>query len=170
VHALYVLSVWLHILAAVVWVGGMFFLVLVVVPWLRSGGGRANAGAFLRETGIRFRGVGWACFAVVLITGTFNLWVRGVRFGDLVDPGWLGSPFGSAVSLKLLAFLTVLVVSAVHDFVLGPKATIAITADPTSAEALGYRRKASLLGRVNALLGLTLVALAVIIVRGWPAL
>lgn len=77
-HALYLLSVWVHILAATVWLGGMLFLVLVVVPWLRKGGG-TDAAVFLRETGERFRSVGWGCFFVLLITGTFNLWFRGVR-------------------------------------------------------------------------------------------
>ena len=47
----------LHILAAIVWIGGMSFLVLVVVPWLRKKGGGTDAGRFLRETGERFRNV-----------------------------------------------------------------------------------------------------------------
>ena len=98
--ALYLLSVWIHILAAMAWIGGMFFLVLVVVPWLRAGN-RANAGAFLRETGQRFRSVGWTCFAILTLTGTFNLYARGVRLGDFVRPEWLASPFGRSVLSKL---------------------------------------------------------------------
>jgi hypothetical protein len=62
----------------------------------------------------------------------------------------------------------VLLVSAVHDFSLGPRATVAIAKDPTSAEAERFRRRASVLGRLNALLALALVALGVILVRGWP--
>ena len=57
-HALYLFSVWLHILAATAWIGGMFFLVLVVVPWLRRGNERQDAATFLQETGERFRAVG----------------------------------------------------------------------------------------------------------------
>ena len=87
-HALYLLSVWLHILAATVWIGGMSFLVLVVVPWLRRGG-RVEAAAFLRETGERFRNVGWSCFLLLAATGTFNLWVRGVRLSDFGRAEWL---------------------------------------------------------------------------------
>ena len=166
-QALYLFSVWLHILAATAWVGGMLFLVLVVVPWLRRGGA-VQAGTFLRETGERFRNVGWVCFAIVLVTGTFNLWVRGVRLGDFARPEWLSSPFGKTVLLKLGAFLLVLAVSAVHDFVIGPRATDAITRDPRSPEAAQLRRRASLLGRLNALLALVLVALGVMVVRGGP--
>ncbi|HWV39649.1 MAG TPA: CopD family protein [Vulgatibacter sp.] len=166
-HALYVLSVWLHILAAVTWIGGMFFLVLVVVPWLRKGD-RARGAAFLRETGVRFRDVGWTCFAILLVTGTFNLWARGVRLHHLVDPAWLGSPFGSAVAWKFGLFLTVVGVSAWHDFWLGPLAAAAVERDPHGREAERLRKLASKLGRLNVLLALGLVAFAVIIVRGWP--
>ena len=163
----YLISVWLHILAATVWLGGMAFLVLVVVPWLRRGGG-GNASAFLRETGEGFRSVGWTCFAILVLTGSFNLWMRGVRLGDFTRTEWLSSSFGQAVVLKLCGFFTILLVSAVHDFVVGPKAVAAIAADPTSPEARAVRRRASLLGRVNLVLALVVVAIGVVIVRGVP--
>lgn len=166
-RALYLVSVWLHVLSAIAWIGGMFFLVLVVVPWLRSGA-REQAGAFLRETGERFRTVGWACFAVLVVTGTFNLWFRGVRFSDFVNPQWLESDFGRVLLFKLAAFVGVLIVSAIHDFSTGPKAAAAIGVDPTSIEAARLRKQASLLGRLNALLALLIVALAVMLVRGLP--
>lgn len=164
---LYLFSVWLHLLAAIAWVGGIVFLVLVVVPWLRRGGD-GGAVAFLRESGSRFRRLAWACFAIVLVTGVANLWMRGVRPRDLVDPGWLGSPFGTAAVIKLAVFAFVLVLSAMHDFVIGPRATAAMAADPRGAEATRLRRRASQLGRVTGLLALLLVALGVILVRGWP--
>jgi putative copper export protein len=166
-HALYLLSVWLHILAAITWFGGLLFIVLVVVPWLRHGG-QSGAALFLRETGTRFRNVGWSCFAVVLVTGTFNLYVRGVRFPDFVRAEWLASSFGRAVLVKLLLFVGVLVVSAVHDFVIGPRAVDVLASEPGSAEAARLRRRAGQLGRLNGMLALALVATAVVIVRGWP--
>lgn len=166
-HALYLLSVWLHILAATVWIGGMSFLVLVVVPWLRRGG-RVEAAVFLRETGERFRNVGWSCFLLLATTGSFNLWVRGVRLSDFARAEWLTSPFGKTVLLKLGVFALVLTVSAVHDFVVGPRATRAIAKSPQSVEAQRERRRASLLGRVNVVFALILVAAGVMLVRGVP--
>ena len=167
-HALYLVSVWLHILAATLWIGGMFFLVLVVVPYLRKGD-RAKAAALMRDTGGRFRDIGWMCFVTVLLTGTFNLWMRGVRVSSFGDPVWLRSQLGHAVSLKLAVFTVVLVMSAVHDFVIGPRATRAIVADPRSKEAESLRRVASMMGRANVVFALILVALGVLIVRGWAA-
>ena len=164
-HTLYLISVWLHILAATVWIGGMAFLVLVVVPWLRSGN-RANAGTFLRETGQRFRNVSWTCFGILVVTGSFNLWIRGVRLSDFGRGAWLSSAFGQTVLLKLGCFALVLVVSMVHDFSVGPRASTAIARDPQSPAAHTLRRRASLLGRVNVVLALVLVAAGVMLVRG----
>lgn len=166
-HALYLLSVYLHILCAVVWIGGIAFLVLVVVPWLRAGN-QDLAAKFLRDTGLRFRSIGWGCFAVLAVTGTFNLWMRNVRWSSFGDPEWLGSRFGQTVTMKLAVFLAVLATSLVHDFFVGPRATRALRLDPRSVEAARYRRRASILGRLNALFGLLLLALAVMIVRGTP--
>lgn len=165
-HVAYLLSVWIHILAAAVWIGGMSFVALVAVPWLRQN--RSNAGPFLRDTGLRFRSIGWACFGILALTGTFNLWMRGVRAADLTSSDWLAAPFGRALVLKLGLFATVLGVSALHDFVVGPQATSEIERDPRSPRANTLRRQASLLGRANVVLALAVVALAVVLVRGWP--
>ena len=166
-HGLYVLSVTLHVLAAMLWIGGMFFLALVVIPMLR-GGDRAVASSFMHRAGLKFRGVGWACFAVLIVTGTFQLYYRGVSLSDFWDPAFVGSPFGRAITLKLGAFALVLLASVWHDFFLGPRATKVGAADPTSPEALRLRKQASWLGRVNVLLALAIVTFAVILVRGWP--
>ena len=101
-------------------------------------------------------------------TGTFNLWMRGVRFASFAQPEWRASPFGQAVLLKLATFALVLVLSAVHDFAIGPRATRALERDPRGMQAVALRRRASLLGRANVLLALVLVAAGVVIVRGWP--
>jgi putative copper resistance protein D len=164
---LYLISVWLHVMTATIWVGGLFFLMLVVVPWLRSGTS-AEPSRLLRETAGRFRTVAWACFAILLVTGTFNLWMRGVRPADFASAGWIVSPFGSVVVAKLVVFLALVLLSARHDFVIGPKAASAIQAAPDSPVTARLRREASLHGRINALLALVLVALAVMIVRGRP--
>ena len=167
-HTVYLVSVWVHILAAIVWIGGMFFLVLVVVPWLRGARQRFDVSSFLNETGTRFRTIGWICFGILVVTGSLNLWFRGVRLSDFFRAEWLSSPFGETVLLKIGVFAVVLVVSALHDFVIGPRAVAAIARDPESREARVARRRASLFGRVNAVLALVLVAVGVMLVRGRP--
>jgi putative copper export protein len=108
------------------------------------------------------------CFGVLLVTGSFNLWMRGIRLADFARREFWASPFGRALLLKLGVFAFVLAISAVHDFVVGPRATAAIQRDPRSRDTERLRRQASWLGRANAVLALVLVAIGVILVRGWP--
>lgn len=162
--SLYLISVWLHILAAATWLGGISFLVFVLVPWLRKGE-PAQVRTVLQETGTRFRTVGWICFVILATTGTFNLWMRGVRLAHFVERDWLTSPFGRTVLVKLVVFVLILATSVAHDFFLGPRA---LAYAPGSPEALRHRRHASILGRLNALFALLVVALGVAVVRGIP--
>jgi putative copper export protein len=71
--------------------------------------------------------------------------------------------FGTALAAKLACVVTMIVISAVHDFALGPAAG---RAAPGSPEAVALRRRAALLARVNALVGLLLVIVAVRLARG----
>jgi putative copper export protein len=167
--ALYYLSVWLHVLAAAVWIGGMAFIVLVVVPLIRQPSSRDWAASFIHRSGLRFRAVGWVCLALLVVTGAVNMGFRGLRWGELFTTGYAGNPIGRALMWKLILVAGVLVVSAVHDFRIGPRATELWQQDPASPEAARFRRLAGIFGRINALLALAIVLLAVMVARGgWP--
>ncbi len=158
--------VWLHIIAAAVWFGGMVFLALVLVPVMRLTEYREHASRLVQLTGVRFRAVGWVCLGVLVVTGFVNLWHRGIGWAALSNPGFWASPFGNLVGWKLLVVALILALSAYHDFLIGPRATAAGQADPGSATALRLRRQASWMGRLNMLLVLAAVVLAVLLVRG----
>ena len=158
--------VWLHILAAAVWIGGMAFLALVVLPVVKREEYREHASRLIHLTGTRFRTIGWICLIVLVVTGFVNLAFRGIGWAVLVNAGFWQSPFGSVLGLKLLTVAVIVGLSAWHDFGVGPRATAAWQADPSSAEALRLRRAASWFGRLNLLLALAAVALAVALVRG----
>jgi uncharacterized membrane protein len=167
-QAIYLASVWLHIMAAVAWVGGTLFLVLVLVPAIRREEFRALGAALIRFTGLRFRWVGWACFAVFIITGSLNLAARGIGFGELQETAFWQGSFGRTLALKLVLVVAILAISALHDFRLGPRAAAAWEADPFSAETLRFRRAAVRLGRWNLLLALAVILLGIMLVRGAP--
>ena len=165
-RGLYLLSVWLHILAAAVWIGGIVFLSLVLVPVSRNPDYRSVASSIIQGTGIRFRVVGWICLSVLILSGVFNLYYRGFGFIGFFR-GLLGQgSFGTVLTIKLLLVSIILLISAIHDFLIGPKAMSLWQADPTSPEALRLRRLASLIGRANLILALLVVALGVVLVRG----
>ena len=167
-RGVYLLSVWLHIMAAIVWVGGTIFLVVVLVPAIRRPEFGGIASALIRFTALRFRWVGWVCFCIFVLTGVVNLLARGIGLRELRETiFWQGS-FGRTLAIKLILVAAILLISAFHDFFLGPRAAAAWEADPASAETLRLRRQAVQLGRLNLLLALLVIMLGVMLVRGAP--
>lgn len=69
------IRLFLHILAATVWVGGQVALA-GVVPVVRQLGGRDAARAVAR----RFQLIAWPAFAVLIVTGIWNL--LAAKIGD----------------------------------------------------------------------------------------
>ena len=130
----------LHVLAALVWAGGMLFVALVLVPVTRRLADADLRRRLVTDVGVRFRAVGWAAIALLVLSGSGNLWLR---------PELLGAPrFHMKLALVALAIL----LSAVHDFVLGPQA-----GRPDAPPSL--RGRASWLARLNVLVVLTIVLL-----------
>ncbi len=130
----------LHVLAAMIWIGGMLFVVLVLVPVVRGQADPSMRARLFHETGVRFRTVGWAALLVLLATGLANLWLR---------PYLLTLP---RFQWKLGLVVAALLLSVFHDFVLGPRAG-APGADPR------MRVWASWLARVNVVVVLVVVIL-----------
>lgn len=162
---LYYANVTVHVLSAMLWVGGMFFLGLVGAPVLRAVEPPALRQRLFQELGLRFRTTGWWAIGILLLTGVVNLSYKGWLRWD----GMLGSmvfwqtPVGRTLAIKLIAVAVMVGVSAVHDFVNGPRAS---RAQPGSDEAMVLRQRAALLARANALLGVLVVVVAVRLARG----
>ncbi|MEX0803458.1 MAG: CopD family protein [Candidatus Binatia bacterium] len=164
----YLVSVWLHIMAAVVWVGGTIFLVIVLVPAIRRAQFAGVASALIRFTALRFCWLGWVCFCVFVLTGIMNLAARGIGWQELQEPVFWQGPFGRTLAIKLILVAAILAISGFHDFFLGPRAAAAWESDAASAETLRLRRQAVQLGRLNLMLALTTTILGVMLVRGPP--
>lgn len=163
-NAFYHLIVTLHVLAALLWLGGMLFLAAVGAPVLRGVEDPALRQELFRRLGTRFRGVGWASIAVLLVTGVVNLHLRGVLHPDVLGSAeFWATPFGRALGWKLALVGIMLAIQAVHDFIHGPRAS---QMRPGGAGALRMRRWASWMARLNGLLGILLVYVAVRLARG----
>ncbi len=160
----YLFSVWLHILAATVWIGSMIFLGVAVVPLLRRPEFAPVRTALLYQLGLRFRWIGWTVLLLLVITGIVNIGYRGYGWDDLFSGALWQGPWGRTLAWKLVLVLLVMGISAVHDFYLGPRTMQLLERGAASAEQL--RRVASYLGRLMTLLSLAILALAVLLVRG----
>jgi len=161
---LYAINVTIHVLAAMVWLGGMLFLALVGAPVLRGVEPESLRAALFRRLGEAFRRAGWIAVAVLVATGILNLHFRGWLDARVLGSAdfWTSRP-GRTFAAKLVAVTVMVVVEAVHDFVDGPRAS---RAEPGSAEARRYRRRAALLARVNAVVAVLLVYASARLARG----
>lgn len=166
-HTWYLISVWLHILGAIVWIGGMVFLGVVIVPILREAPFEQVRSAMLYRIGLKFRWVGWMVLALLVVTGITNLGHRGYGWADAVNGVLWSGPWGNLLAWKVGLVVIVLAGSAWHDFWIGPRAAKLMESDPGSSEAKALRRTASYAGRVMLLASLVILALAVMLVRGW---
>ena len=148
--------VWLHVVAAMTWVGGMIFISLILAPSLR----KLPAGQrweLLRTVGTATRVAGWISLLILLSTGLLNVLHLQIQWNSLT---------GRLLIVKLSLVAAVLALSALHDFVLGP-ALVARQQGSAPAEpsAARMRRLVPWLARMNLLLALGIVYLAVLIAR-----
>jgi putative copper export protein len=118
----------------------MLFVALVLVPVTRRLEDPGLRRRLMHEAGLRFRSVGWVAMGVLVATGLINLWLR----PELLTL----ARFWVKAALVVVA----IVLSAAHDFVLGPRA-----GRPDAPPSL--RPAASWLARVNLLLVLVVVYL-----------
>mgnify|MGYP001374591291 CR=1 FL=1 len=131
--------IWIHLLSAVTWIGGMVFLSVVLVPLLRRDGRFAQHAALFREVAYRFRSVVWGAMGMLVGTGVVLAAGRAIPLG-----------------------LTLL-----HDLVVGPRVRRIMGAaerERTAGELILLRYSA-LLPRLSLLLALFVLLAAVVLAR-----
>lgn len=163
---MYYLSVFIHILSAIFWIGGMLFTAAVLVPASRHELLKKKKGAFFTLIGNKFSRISWVLFLVLIITGITNLLLRGYTISDLISSTFWSSSLGSTLFIKLHLFGLVLILSGVHDFYAGPKAAELMDSRPNDPKTQTYRKVSSWIGRINLLLGLGILYYAMRLLRG----
>lgn len=154
------LFVSLHILAAVTWIGGMLFLSLVLAPVVRSRKAAPEFMALFRSAALRFRVVAWTAIGALLLTGPMLLLQRGISLS--APSSW---PY--IVRLKLALVGVLLVLTVLHDLVLGPRVSRTVAIPESSRTAWDHLvvRTARWLPRVSLLLALAVMVAASVLAR-----
>ena len=157
--------VFVHVISAITWLGGMLFLAMVMVPL-----GRRNPdfgfGA-VRMAAEKFVPVAWASMAVLAGSGAYLAWTQwGIRPDTFFTGGdW---HFLDYLQRKTGIFVVVIVLSAAHDFWLGPRLMARLEA-ARSTGSPSPRGPARLFvqwaARINLLLVIWIVAFAVWMTR-----
>lgn len=160
-HIIYILSIFIHILAACVWLGGMLFLILAFIPGIKKHPDKVN---LIATVSLKFRIVGIVALIVLLITGIVQLEIRGAQWSLAY---FTTSFFGKMAGLKLLVFTLILLISLIHDYFIGTHAIDAWKKDPDNPKTVALRKLSRLLGRLNFILALLAALIGVILARGW---
>lgn len=155
-----IILVWIHLVAATFWVGGMLFLSLVVVPLLKTDPDPQSAQRGFVNLARRFRTLVWVALFLLVVTGSLLL-------GYAMNFSAPFSSWPSVVITKLTLVLMLVVVSLAHDRIIGPK--VGTLRKKISSElSIGEKfllRFSPLLGRLTLLLGLGVLLAAVLMVR-----
>jgi len=118
---LYQINVWIHILAASVWVGGLIYTAAVAVPFALTHDPQEQQ-RILRGLAHRFRPIGWSAIVVLFITGLRNLTLRispisigQILKGDVFDRTKVEPLIAVWLPWKLLLVVTMIALMLYHD-------------------------------------------------------
>jgi len=120
------LILWLHLLAAIIWLGGLVFQVLVVFPTLAWAAPMGERLRFALSLEARFRVILWPAVGLVLFTGLVNL--MNVWYAAVVTAGSISPMFIPLLSVKLGLVIGMIAVQAVQQLLLYPKRVAALRA------------------------------------------
>ncbi len=107
------LVIWIHLVAAITFIGGLVYLHLVLRPILQSHGSEHESNEILRKVGQRFRTITWMSLITLILTGAFTMLSEGGS--ARIETEW-----GVVLMLKLFLFAIAFGLVLIHDFVLDP--------------------------------------------------
>jgi putative copper export protein len=144
-------SVWLHLLGVVVWIGGLAYQMHVLDPAARRGDAVVFAQAAQRG-----RPAAWTAIGVVALTGFYNV----TRLGPLERV--MESGAGLLLVGKFMLVLTAVALAAQRDFAQVPRLGRDLAGGQDPGAALG---RIAWLDRLVLLLGVAIVYLGVAVSR-----
>jgi uncharacterized membrane protein len=144
-------SVWLHVLGVVVWIGGLGYQTHVLGPAARRGDAVVFADAARRG-----RPVAWTAIAVIALTGFYNV----TRLGPLERV--MESGAGLLLAGKFMLVLAAVALAAQRDFARVPELGRALAGGEDPGATL---RKIAWLDRLVLLLAVAIVYLGVAVSR-----
>ena len=157
-YEIYRISVFLHIFAFSIWFGGMIFISLILRPSIMR---RQDYPEILDVVARKFSKITWFfIFPVLFVSGFFNSYFR---TGEINPFEWSQYAPGKIALVKFHLFILILILSALHDFKLGPKA---VELMKSNANPEKFRKLSGIVGRVNFLLGIVMIILGILLVRG----
>ena len=153
-----------HLLAAAVWVGGLFALVVALRPLTRSGD--RSLAALARAGWRRFGVLAAACLGLLMVTGLYGAGRQVASLDALIT-----TLYGQALIGKVTLVLAVSVLGLANGLLLRPRLAASLARlfrRPSGSAAQGWRRQPALV-LVEASLGVVVFLAAALITSVGPA-
>lgn len=129
IFSLFVL--WIHVIAAVTWVGGNLILAMVIVPHFRQSLPPVQRIKLLTQIGKRFEPVVWGCIGVLFFTGIVNIFFS----IDITSASPISDAFMRTLLIKIGLFFVLVILTVLHSMIFAPRLAAAIAdLDPTIEE------------------------------------
>ena len=141
------IATFLHLVAAVTWLGGIIYINLVLLPILNTIE-PFTAGKLMGENAKRFSIIAWVSIGLLIITGLMQL-----DADTLFD---FSTDFGTFLTLKLITVLIMITIGLYITLQLAPKIRKLAPAegDAPTPEFLNLQKRLPLLIRTNMILGI----------------
>jgi copper transport protein len=160
-----VFSDWLHLVAAGVWLGGLFHLTLTMTRGVSGLNGRERLRVLERIIPL-FTRLAVVSILVIALTGIYNSWIHVDRLSAL----WSTS-YGAALLVKIIIFLVMVALGGLNTFVIHPKAKRLLASDDEAVTQEHVKLDRSFFRSVGveALLGVAVLLAAAVLVFLQPA-
>lgn len=147
------LITWIHLIAAIILMGGLIFFQFVLAPAARHIVADPQSKELVRVAGRRFRTIAWVCLITLILTGAYQMLHE--SGSARIETTW-----GVVLMLKLFLFVVAFGLILIHDFIIDPHA-------PSSKNATQSRASASLSRADNLQKAIIIMTLAILLVASY---
>ena len=143
------------------WVGPQFFLFIAAVPAVRTIDDTAARARVLRTITTRFGWMAWGALLVIVLSGISNLFQLGDETAlDLGSPDYR---WFHVFTFKMVLVGVMVVLTALHTFVVGPRQLALMEQGDSGAEALRLRRLSIVMSSLVLLISIVVVFLGALL-------
>ena len=141
------ICLFVHIVFASLWLGGMLFMAIVLAPFVRN---LPNSVEIFKKVGIRYSVVGtFIGLPILFITGICNINNLGYSFFEVFKANH-SNLYLFTLKHKIYLFFLTFILAVIHDIFLGLR----------SDKSDKYRKGARIIGIINLFIALIIVYLA----------
>lgn len=150
------LIVWLHLIAASIWVGGSIFIGVILSPMLSTITRTVEERIVIFiKIGRRFSYIAIPSFGILILTGIYN------SKAFLFDPSSLyQTSYGIILLIKIALVIATLIAYVIHVKIINSETETIITGNASKAYVQSIRSKFIFLGRTIVILSITILLLA----------